>query len=115
MTSNVIFKKKYENTKKQIAPTYIVSDILTKTDFENLSLAVSEGNNHKETTTNVVSNRIYHVTEGHLAIMVGENSYDLDIGDLILIPKNTQYSFKGTFKAILIDSPAFELKNERIE
>ncbi len=33
-------------------------------------------------------------------------------GEVLLIEKNTEYSFSETFKAVLINIPAFSIENE---
>jgi len=33
---------------------------------------------------------------------------------VVFIPKNTKYHFRGTFEAVLINSPAFNPKEEKI-
>ena len=39
---------------------------------------------------------------------------DLKEGEMLIVPKDTKYAFKGCFDAILIDSPAFDVKYDLI-
>lgn len=106
--------KKNQGITRKISETYNVTNFLTRDTSENVSLAIGEAINHSETTKNVGSDRIYYVIEGKLFVKKENKEFVAEVGDIIFIPKDTEYQFKGTFKAILINSPAFSPKNERI-
>ncbi len=108
-----IIKKKEGNPRK-ISETYKVTNFLTKEINENVSLAVSEATNHSETTENIRSDRVYFVLEGKLIVKKDGKEFVAESGDIIFILKNTKYHFEGTFKAILINSPAFSPQDEQI-
>ncbi len=69
---------------------------------------------HSEVTKNIKSDRIYYVLSGKLIIKENKRKLVAKKGDLVFIPKNTKYYFGGTFKTILINSPPFDPKNEKI-
>ena len=106
--------KKNEGITRKISETYQVTNFLTKDSSENVSLAVSEATNHSETTKNIRSDRVYYVLEGKLIVKKNDKEFVAEPGDTIFIPKNTEYHFEGTFKAILINSPAFRPEDEQI-
>lgn len=103
--------RKEEGVKRKINENYEITNFLTKDNSKDVSFAISDAKNHKETTKNVKSERIYFVLEGKIII---NKELIAEKGDLVFIPKNTEYSFEGTFKTILINSPAFDIKDERI-
>lgn len=106
--------KKEEGDEREISESYQVKNFITKESSEKVSLAVSEADEHSETTKNVRSDRIYYVLEGKLVIKDDKGKYTAEPGDVIYIPKDTKYHFKGTFKAVLINSPAFDPEDEKI-
>lgn len=99
---------------RKISKTYKVINFLTKEQSKNLSFAMSEAKNHSEITKNIKSDRIYYVLSRKLILKEGKRKLIAKKGDLVFIPKNTKYYFGGTFKTILINSPAFNTKNEKI-
>lgn len=106
--------KKEEAETREISSSYSVANYLTKRDCENVSLAVSQAEEHSETTKNIESDRVYYVLEGKLVVTKEDEEYVVREGDVIFISKDTKYHFEGTFKAILINSPAFDPGNEQI-
>ena len=106
--------KKEEVEARKISNSYTVFNLLTKEVSKKVSVAVSEAENHSEITKNVRSDRVYYVLEGQLTVVQGSDVYVANPGDIIFIEANNPYHFKGTFKTILINVPAFDPKNEKI-
>ncbi|MFA4907325.1 MAG: cupin domain-containing protein [archaeon] len=106
--------KKSEGIARKISENYKVTNFLTKDSSKNVSLAVSEAKNHSETTKNIRSDRVYYVLEGKLVVKKNGKKFVAKQGDTIFIPKNMEYHFEGTFRAVLINSPAFSQQDERI-
>lgn len=104
-----LFKK--ENiTNRKISNSYLVSNFLTANDSDKISIAVGNAINHNE-ITKINSERVYFVLEGEIIIddnLIGKS------GDVIFIPSNKKYSFKGTFKVVIVNSPPFRKENENI-
>lgn len=102
--------KKEEAIIRKVSESYSISNYLTINDSSKVSVAISDALNHIETTkTN--SDRVYYILEGKITInknVIGNS------GDVIYIPSNTVYSFKGTFKAVVINSPPFKKEKEKI-
>lgn len=95
---------------RKISDSYSVLNLLTINDSPNLSVWISTAENYNN-TTKTTSDRVYYILEGEL---IANNSFSAGKGDVIFIPGNTEYSFKWSFKAILINSPAFKTGNETI-
>lgn len=96
--------KKEEAVARKIADSYSVFNFLTAGDSDKMSVAVGNAMNHAEVTlTN--SDRAYFVLEGEISI---DNNLVGKSGDVIFIPSNTQYNFRGTFRAVIINSPPFK-------
>lgn len=106
--------KKKEGIKRAISKTYKVINLLTREDSKNISFAISKAKNHFEITKNIRSDRIYYILEGKLIVKQNNREFVAQGGEILFIPKNTKYQFEGTFKAILINSPAFNPKDEKI-
>jgi ethanolamine utilization protein EutQ (cupin superfamily) len=107
--------KKSEAEARKINETYKVVNFLTRDISENVSLAIGHATNHSETTKNIRSDRVYYILDGRLMIKQNDKDLIAEQGDVIFIPKNTEYHFEGTFKTILVNSPAFNLQDEKTQ
>jgi mannose-6-phosphate isomerase class I len=96
--SEAIFRKIADN---KFATNYITKDI-----SPNISLAILEGKNYQEETITKY-NRIYYVLNGKLTLSFGSEEISLKENDACFISENTEYEMFGTFKAIVINNPAF--------
>ncbi len=107
---NIKLFKKEDAVARKISESYSVFNFLTADDSDKVSIAVGNATNHDEITkTN--SDRAYFILEGKIIV---NNNLIGKTGDVIFIPSNTEYSFKGTFKAIIVNSPPFKKLNEKI-
>jgi len=95
---------------REIAKTYKISNLLTVKDSKNISVAIGRAENHTEITKNTQSDRVYYVLNGTLIVNKIENK----AGDVVFVPKGTEYEFGGTFEAVVINSPAFNPQVEII-
>ena len=107
--------KKNKGITREISKTYQVTNFLTEKLSENISVAISEAVNHSEITKNIKSDRVYYILEGKLIVKKDGKEFIAKSGDVIFIPKNTEYHFSGTFKTILINSPSFNSRDEQIK
>jgi len=82
----------------------------SKEDFPDMSCAyiIVTGTHGK--IKNIKSNRIYFVIEGKGEFIVNDKSIQARTGDVVIIPKNTPYDFKGDMRLFLVSSPAFDPK-----
>ena len=107
--------KASEAIERKVAETYSVFVMLSKKDSNNLSMCLSKAKNHKEITLNTKSDRIYYIIKGKVRIKTEEQEFKASEGDLIFIPTNTKYEFSGTFEAVQVLSPPFDLANEPLD
>lgn len=101
--------KKVDGTIRKVSDSYLIANFLTAEDSDRMSIAVGDATNHNE-TTNTSSDRAYFILEGEIII---NDSIIGNIGDVIFIPANEQYSFSGTFKAVIVNAPPFKKSNEK--
>lgn len=93
---------------------YSIKNYLTKDFNENFSLAVSElKDGVHELTKSVVSDRIYYLITGKAKFLLDNDEIEVKAKDVLYIEKNTEYSFSGSFEAVLINIPAFGIENDR--
>ena len=91
---------------------YIIDNYLTKNMSNNVSVAVSHLNGKINKTKNIESDRVYYFINANAKFTIDNKTVQVNNGDLIFISKNTIYSVEGTFDAVLINTPAFDIKNE---
>ncbi len=108
----ILLIKKEEMEETKVNSDYTIFSMLKKELSKNVSLSVVKSKGHAEITRNMRSDRIYYVLEGQLRVTVGPESYTASHSDLIFISKRTPYHFDGTFKAVLINVPAFDPRAE---
>ena len=102
--------KQEEGMSRKISDSYSVLNLLTAIDSDKVSLSVSSAVNHDE-TTKTTSDRAYYILEGELIV---NNDLIAKKGDVIFVSANTEYNFKGSFKAVLVNSPPFKKNCESI-
>ncbi len=66
---------------------------------------------HERYCTNKASSHIYYILEGNGRFKINGEIYDVESGDLVEIPKNTEFVYIGKMKLLLIMNPAFDEKN----
>jgi mannose-6-phosphate isomerase-like protein (cupin superfamily) len=94
---------------RKISESYSVLNLLTAQQSEQISLAIGTAIDHEE-TTQTSSERVYFVLEGEIIV---NDEMIIKVGEVVYIPANIEYRFKGSFKAIIINSPAFRAGNEK--
>ena len=102
--------KNSEGKKREISKSYVITNLLTKEICENVSLVESDAKNHQEITKGKGNDRVYYILEGKMDIINEEKKMTAEKGDVIFISKDTEYEFEGTFKAIIVNVPAFDPK-----
>ena len=92
---------------------YIVDNYITGELSQKVSLAISHLRGELWGTKNIESDRVYYFIEGSGHFSFDDNSkIDVVKGDVLLIPANIGYKMNGHFDAVLVNSPAFDIKNE---
>lgn len=66
---------------------------------------------HERYCTNKVSSHIYYVLEGNGRFKINGEIYEVKSGEIVEIPKNTEFVYIGKMKLLLIMNPAFDEKN----
>ena len=94
---------------------YFIDNYLTKENTKNISVAVSHLRGKINRTCNTESDRIYYFIKATAEFEINNEIISVSDGDVIFISKNTLYSVVGNFDAVLINTPAFDIKNEHTE
>lgn len=80
---------------------------------ENISITLEDVyKGHERYAMNTKSYHIYYVTQGSGKFKIDNNMYDVKEGDIVEIPPNTEFIFKGKMKLLLIMNPPFDEKND---
>lgn len=94
---------------------YSIDNYLTKDKTDNISVAVSHLIGKIDYTKNIESDRIYYFLKANATFKIENELVKVNDGDVIFIQKDTLYSVEGVFDAVLINTPAFDIKNEKTE
>jgi len=90
-----------QNSANETAVNYITKDISPE-----VSLSVITASDFTKVQA-VKSNRIYFVLEGELELNFDDKLIKLRANDSCFIAKGTEYAMAGTFKAIVVNQPAY--------
>lgn len=91
----------------------MITNLLTKEETKLVSVVTATAKKHNETTRNSKSARVYYVLRGTFVLFQGKRKLLAKKGDIIFIPKNVRYTFGGTFEAVIINTPAFNVKFDK--
>ena len=80
----------------------------TKEEFPNASVVFAEVSGRHGKIKNVKSDRIYIIVEGKGEFVINEMRIPVKEKDVIIVPKNTPYDYKGRMKIFLVDTPSYE-------
>lgn len=98
--------RKSEASVRKITDNKIVLNYITKDISPDVSFAITQAKNYSEKET-IIYNRVYYVLEGTLLLSNNGQEISLGEGDSCFLEKGTEYTMKGTFKAIIVNQPAF--------
>ncbi len=101
--------RKKEALIRKIFENYTANNFITKDISSEVSLAVTEADKLTDITFTEY-NRIYYLLSGKLILTFDEEKVILEKGDSCFISANTKYKMEGTFKAIVINQPAFGIQ-----
>jgi mannose-6-phosphate isomerase class I len=105
--------KEKDTTTRNHSAEYSIKNYLTKDFNKNFSLAVSKlENSEHESTKSIASDRIYYFIDAKATFTINNETIEIGSGDVLFIEKDTFYSFKGNFKAVLINMPAFGVEKD---
>ena len=109
------FKIAFDEEKSiEVEKGYIVDNYLSKADDMGYSIVRTHLHGKHPFMKNINSNRTYYLLSGNATFFFLEHVVAIQKGEMLVIPKNTKYAFKGNFDAILVDSPAFDAKDDII-
>jgi mannose-6-phosphate isomerase-like protein (cupin superfamily) len=84
----------------------------SKEDFERASAAYFEVEERHGMVRNLISDRIYFVLDGMGDFIIDNEKVAVQKGDVIIVPRNTNYDYQGKLKLFLVHSPAYDPKND---
>ena len=84
----------------------------TKEQFSRMSSAWFECRGKHSEMKSINSDRMYFILQGNGKFTVNNQSVTVKQKEVIIIPKNTPYSYEGKFTSFLVHSPAFDRKQE---
>lgn len=88
---------------------------LTHKDFTRMSAAVFECKGETTRMKSINSDRLYIVVKGNGVFRIGKKRERVKGMDIVIVPKNTWYSYEGEMQCFLIHSPAFDKTKEIFE
>ncbi|MFC1710066.1 cupin domain-containing protein [Patescibacteria group bacterium] len=98
--------RKNDASVRKISNNKIAINYITKEVSPDVSLAVTEVTNFEE-KQKTEYNRIYYILKGTLILSFDDEEIRLEKGDSCHVSKGTEYLMSGTFKAIVVNQPAF--------
>lgn len=96
---------------RKISENKISYNLVTGDLSPNLSLAVTEAKDFSETEI-CQNDRIYYILEGEMITMIEGEKVSVQVGDSFFISKGSEYTMSGTFRAVVVNSPAYNLPKE---
>lgn len=91
---------------RTIADSKTALNYITKDVSPAMSLATTEAEDHFEQEI-CEYDRIYFVLEGVMNIEIEGEKVAIQPEDAFFIAKGTEYSMQGTFRAVVVNAPAF--------
>ena len=76
-----------------------------------MSVAIIELAGVNKRAKNKVSDMFYSILEGNGVFNIEDEEYEVNKGDLVMIPKNTFYFDSGNMKMLSFSSPRFDVAN----
>lgn len=98
----------------EVEKGYVVDNYISSSDGIGYSMVRTHLDGKHPYMKNKKSNRTYYLIDGNAKFYFENETMEIDIGDMLVIPANTKYAFKGKFDAILVDSPAFNPEDDVI-
>lgn len=92
----------------EVEKGYVVDNYLSKDDNMGYSIVRTHLDGKHPYMKNINSNRTYYLISGEAKFYFENETIKIVEGEMLVIPKNTKYGFKGKFDAILVDCPGFD-------
>lgn len=102
-------KISFESSKSvEVEKGYVVDSFLSKEHNRGYSMVRMHLDGRHPFMKNTKSNRTYYILDGSGKFVFDEETFCVESGEMVSIPANTRYAFKGKFDALLADCPAFD-------
>ncbi len=98
----------------EVEKGYTVDNYLSKENNMGYSIVRTHLDGKHPFMKNINSNRTYYFINGSATFVVENEKINVSEGEMLVIPKNTKYAFKGKFTAMLVDCPAFDPNDDVI-
>lgn len=108
------FKKLVKSSSVEVEKGYIVDNYFDESVDIGYSVVQTHLNGKHPVMLNKLSNRTYFLIDGHATFLIDGKTVELKKNEMLVIEKNTKYSFEGEFDAILIDCPKFNPQDDVI-
>ncbi len=108
------YKKLVVSSSVQVENGYVVDNYFDNTINIGYSVVRTHLDGEHPEMLNKSSNRTYYLIKGSAEFNISGEKVKIKSGEMLTIMKNTRYSFKGKFDAILIDCPRFNPKDDVI-
>lgn len=77
-------------------------------DFERASAALFIAKERHGRIKNTHSDRIYLILDGEGEFIIGDEVVPVSKDDVVIVPRNTKYDYRGQLRLFLVHSPAYE-------
>ena len=105
----------YDESKSiEVEKNYIVDNFLGSDIKAGYSIVRTHLNGKHPFMKNLKSSRTYYLLNGFGIFEFEDEVIRIETGEILTIPSNTKYGFKGKFDALLIDCPAFNPEDDII-
>lgn len=84
----------------------------TKEQFARMSAAWFRVNGDSKPIKSLNSDRLYFVLHGKGIFIIGDQKIQIKRKEIMIVPKNTKYSYFGNMECLLVNSPAFDKTKE---
>lgn len=112
ITTSVKLIKKADTFLRFEGEEYEIRNYLVKDYSPKISVAVSKLNGNTKSNYNLVSDRAYYFIDADAEFIFADQTIKVEKETILYIPAKTKYKMAGTFQAVLLNSPAFEVSNE---
>lgn len=111
--SKIVYLKKSESVVRIVNNDYSVSNMLTKKDSVKMSVALSKLSGvSPAANANLSGDRVYYFISGKAIFLFNDFSLEIESESVLYIPAGIEYRFEGEFEAVLINSPAYGVKEK---
>ena len=102
-----------EDTNKIDLGTKVIFKYPTPTKLMDIARMVVKGRHPQQKTKFLLEhncNFVIHVIKGRGKIFAGEEIFNVEVGDVVFVPKENKFAAEGVMEYITVDSPAFYME-----